>query len=103
MHNIFLNSLYTYQMHMSHIPYLKIEDARDLHKRSLSVHVLFLVTKMKDRNLLLTTLPKYINLYINHNLTLKLNKILILISKGSPNAKYIHQTHYVPNHRETKA
>ena len=58
---------------------------------------------MKNQNLLLTTLPKYINLYINHNLTIKLNKILILISKGSPNTRYIHQTHYVPNHRETKA
>ena len=103
MHNNFLNSPYTYQTHMSHIPCLKIENARDLYKRSLSVHVLFLVTKMKDRNLLLTTLPKYINLYINHNLTLKLNKILIPISKDSPNTKYIHQTHYVPNHREIKA
>ena len=40
---------------------------------------------------------------MNHNLTLKLKKILIPISKGSLNTKYIHQTHYVPNHRETKA
>ena len=31
-------------MHMSHIPYLKIEDARDLYKRSSSVHILVLVT-----------------------------------------------------------
>ena len=40
---------------------------------------------------------------MNHNLTLKLKKISIPISKGSLNTKYIHQTHYVPNHRETKA
>ena len=29
MHNTFRNNLYTYQKHMSQIPYLKIEDARD--------------------------------------------------------------------------
>ena len=29
---------------MSHIPYLKTEDARDLYKKSSSVHVLVLVT-----------------------------------------------------------
>ena len=40
---------------------------------------------------------------MNQNLTLKLKKILIPISKGSLNTKYIHRTHYVPNHRETKA
>ena len=49
---------------------------------------------MKDQILLLTTLPKYISLYINHNLTLKLKKILIPITQGSLNTKYIHQTHY---------
>ena len=43
-YNKFLNNSYTYQMHMPHIPYLKIEDARDLYKRSSSVHVLVLVT-----------------------------------------------------------
>ena len=58
---------------------------------------------MKDQNLLLTTLPKYINLDINHNLTLKLKKILIPITQGSPNARYIYQAHYVSNHREIKA
>ena len=67
---------------MSHIPYLKTKDMRDLYKRSSSVNVLVLVTKMKDQNLLLTTLPKYINLDINHNLTLKLKKILIPITQG---------------------
>ena len=40
---------------------------------------------------------------MNQNLTLKLKKILIPISKGSPNTKYIHQTHYVPNHIKTNA
>ena len=84
MHNNFPNSLYTYQTHMSHIPYLKAEDARDLYKKSSSVHVLVLVTQMKDQNLLLTALPKYINLYINHNLTLKLKKILIPITQRFP-------------------
>ena len=39
---------------------------------------------MKDQNLLLTTLSKYINLYINHNLTLKLKKILIPITQRFP-------------------
>ena len=38
---------------------------------------------MKDQNLLLTTLSKYINLDINHNLTLKLKKILLPITQGS--------------------
>ena len=66
---------------MSHIPYLKIEDTRDLYKRSSSVHVLVLVTYIKDQNLLITIFPKYINLYINHNLTLKLKKILIPITQ----------------------
>ena len=44
---------------------------------------------MKDQNLLLTTLPKYINLYINHNLTLKLKKILISIILGTIIFKYV--------------
>ena len=40
----FFNNPYTYQTHISHIPYLKTEDARDLYKSSSSVHVLILVT-----------------------------------------------------------
>ena len=70
-------------MHMSHIPYLKTEDTKDLYKSSSSVHVLVLVlvTYIKDQNLLITTFSKYINLYTNHNLTLKLEKILIPITQ----------------------
>ena len=47
---------------MSHIPYLKTENARDLNKRSSSVHVLVLVTYMKDQNLLLTNFSKVFKL-----------------------------------------
>ena len=49
------------------------------------------------------TFSKYLNSYMNHNLTRKLKKILIPITQGSPNTRYIHQTHYVSTHRETKA
>ena len=46
---------------------------------------------MKDQNLLLTTLSKYINLYINHNLTLKLKKIVIPVTQRFPKYK-IHSS-----------
>ena len=49
--------------------------------------------KWKTKTYYWQTLPNYLNLYMNHNLTLKLKKILILITQRFPKADDIFIKH----------
>ena len=57
MHNNFWNNLYTYQKHMSQIPYLKTEDVRDYTRRAQVFVFLFLSPKWKTKTYYGQTLP----------------------------------------------
>ena len=64
---------------MSQVPYLKTKCAREC-TRGAQVSVFsFSSPKRKTKTYYGQTLPKYINLYLKHNLTLKLKKNLIPI------------------------
>ena len=65
---------------MSQVPYLKTEGARDCTWGAQVSVFLFLPPKGKTKTYYGKTLPNIKNLYLNHNLTLKLKKILIPIT-----------------------
>ena len=57
MHNSFWNNLYTYQKHMSQIPYLKTEGTRDCTRGGQVSVFLFLSPKRKIKIYYRQTLP----------------------------------------------
>ena len=89
---------------MSHIPYLKTEDVRDCTREAQVSMFSFSSPKWKTKIYYWQTLPKYLNLYMNHNLTLKLKKISIPITQRFSKAYDTFIKHIMyPNHRETNA
>ena len=74
---------------MSQVPYLKTEDVRDC-TRGAQVSVFLFSSPKKKKPKLITDKLFLIYELLNHNLTLKLKKILILITLSSP--KYMIQS-----------